>query len=102
MTDKPEATASESIVDLPAAVEGEFDVYINGILQQPGPDYRVEGRTLVFPRPLEPEIAMSKTQWVKVTIGIGNYRKHDTVDITYQHGGRNLVATGLKPRNPAA
>ena len=101
MNDHPEATAPESIIDLPAAIEGEFDVYINGILQQPGTDYRIEGRTLIFPRPLEPEIKMSKTQWVKVTVGIGSYRKHDSVDITYHRAGRNLVATGLKPRNPA-
>lgn len=102
MNDQPEPVATESIIDLPGTVDGEFHVYINGILQQPGTDYRIEGRTLVFPRPLKPEIKMSKTQWIKVTVGIGNYRKHDTVDITYQHAGRKRVATGLKPRDPAA
>ena len=100
MNDQPETATTESIIDLPATVDGQFDVYINGILQQPGTDYHIEGQTLIFPRPLEPEIKMSKTQWIKVTVGIGNYRKHDTVDITYQHAGRKLVATGLRPRTP--
>jgi hypothetical protein len=98
MNEQPETGVSESLVDLPAAVAGEFEVYINGILQRPGSDYRIEGRTLVFPRPLAAEVKMSKSQWVKVAIGIGSYGKHDTVDITYQHVGRRLVATGLRPR----
>ena len=91
--------AAESYVDLPAAIAGHFDVYVNGILQQPGSDYRIEGRTLVFPRLLEPEVKMTKLQWVRVVLGIaGTYGKHDTVDVAYSHEGRNLVATGLRPR----
>ena len=29
---------------------------------------------------------------------IGNYRKHDSVDVIYEKDGRRLVATGLRPR----
>ena len=41
---------------------------------------------------------MSRRQWALVTVGIGNYRKHDSVDVIYEKEGRRLVATGLRPR----
>jgi hypothetical protein len=100
VNDHTESDPPEAVIDLPAAVTGPFEVYLNGILQQPGVDYQVDDRTLVFPRMLVSEVKMSKLDWVKVTIGIGNYAKHDTVDIAYRHDGRNLVATGLQSRRP--
>jgi hypothetical protein len=91
--------AAETLVDLPEAVDGEFEVYVNGILQHSGADYRLEGRTLVFSRPLVPEVEMTKLQLLRALLGIaGTYRKHDSVDVAYRHAGRNLVATGLRPR----
>jgi hypothetical protein len=98
MNDQTKPVADESVVELPATVEGAFEVYINGILQRPGTDYRQEGRTLIFSRRLDPEIKPSKREWIKGTLGIGTYRKHDTIDIIYHHAGRTLVATGLQPR----
>jgi hypothetical protein len=99
MTDRDLSTPIESLVDLPAHIDGDFDVYINGILQEYGTDYQLHGRTLVFPRNLAPEIKMTKLQLLRAVSGIaGTYSKHDTVDITYEHEGRRLVATGLKPR----
>ena len=91
----------ESHVDLPNAVEvdSNFDVYVNGILQEYGTDYELDGRTLVFPRPLTAEVKMTKFQFVRAALGIaGTYTKHDNIDIVYQHDGRRLVATGLEPR----
>jgi hypothetical protein len=91
-----------SLVDLPddVEIEGRFDVYVNGILQEYGSDYSLDGRTLVFPRTLTAEVKMTKFQLVRAALGIaGTYSKHDSVDITYHHNGRNLVATGLRPRN---
>ena len=100
MTDPKHPHRTDSVIDLPAGVDGDFDVYVNGILQQPGTDYRIEGRTLVFPRHLQPEIPMSKLQLLRALLGIaGTYRKHDAVDVAYRHGGKNLVATGLRPRD---
>jgi hypothetical protein len=100
MSAPPDPTAAaESHVDLPPAVEGDFDVYVNGILQQPGSDYRLDGRTLVFPRPLVREVKMSKLQLLRAALGIaGTYNKYDSVDVTFRAGGRNQVATGLQPR----
>ena len=99
MNDQPAATVS--LVDLPndVEVEGGFDVYVNGILQEHGNDYELDGRTLVFPRPLTAEVKMTKFQFARAALGIaGTYSKHDSIDVAYQHNGRNLVATGLRPR----
>jgi hypothetical protein len=85
-------------VDIPPYVEPPFDVYLNGIMQHPGTDYEIVERTLVFPRELTPHVKMTPLQWFLVGVGIGNYRKYDTVDIAYQRDGRGLVATGLPAR----
>ena len=71
---------------------------MNGIIQQPGVDFELDERALVFPRQLVPEVKMSRRQWALVTVGIGNYKKHDSVDVIYEKDGRRLVATGLRPR----
>src|SRR5256885_5637225 len=42
-------------VQLPAAAGTSFQVYLNGILQQPGRDFRREGDELVFERRLTKE-----------------------------------------------
>jgi hypothetical protein len=85
-------------VDLPAFVDGLFEVYVNGIPQQAGVDYQLVDRTLVFPRELVPEVKMTKLQWALVTVGIGSYRKSDSVDVIYERDGRRLVAAGLPLR----
>ena len=71
---------------------------MNGIVQQRGTDFQLVERALVFPRELVPEVKMSRRQWALVTVGIGNYKKHDSVDVIYEKDGRRLVATGLRPR----
>ncbi len=102
-TPNPQAerhAAGETWYDLPALVREPFQVYINGIPQQAGVDYRLIGGALVFPRALEAEVKMSPLQWVLATLGIaGTYKRHHTVDVAYEHEGRPLVATGLQPRS---
>jgi hypothetical protein len=92
---------SETWVDLPTFVDQPLEVYLNGIPQQAGTDYSIVDRALVFRREIVPEVKMSKFQWVLVTIGIGSYRKHDSVDVIYERDGRRLVAAGLPPRTEA-
>ena len=97
--DQPAGTASH--VELPNDVEPDsnFAVYVNGILQEYGADYQLDGRTLIFPRPLTAEVEMTKFQFGRAALGIaGTYRKHDSIDVTYERDGRRLVATGLEPR----
>lgn len=90
-------------LELPENVPSKFDVYVNGVRQLPGIDYEVEGRTLVFPRPIAEEGKLGFWRWTFMWLGIaGSYRKHETVDIAYESGGRRHVETGLRPRPPGA
>jgi hypothetical protein len=84
-------------VELPAHIPSEFEVYVNGVRQEPGQDFQLEGRALVFPRPLAEEGKLGFVRWASMWLGIaGTYRKHETVDIVYSSGGRRQVETGLK------
>jgi len=92
-----------SRVALPDAVSPPFEVFINGIRQEEGRDYRLEGRELVFTRTLEQEGRLGFIRWLSIFLGFaGTYRKHDTVDVVYEAGGRRLVASGLPPLSAAA
>ena len=94
-----DAPVGESWFDLPAEVDEPLEVYLNGIPQQAGVDYRRVDRALVFPRSLKPEMKMSRFQLLLGTLGIaGTYDNHDSLDVVYHHDSRRLVATGLKPR----
>ena len=89
---------SGSRVELPGDVPAEYEVFINGVFQLPGEDYRVLGRTLVFSRSLEQEGRLGPLRWASMFLGVaGTYRKHDTVDVVYERDGRKVVATGLRP-----
>jgi hypothetical protein len=88
-----------SRVDLPAHVPIDFQVFVNGVEQHPGVDYELVGRSLVFPRPIAQEGKLGFVRWTAMWLGIaGSYRKHETVDVVYQAGGRRQVATGLRPQ----
>jgi hypothetical protein len=83
-------------VELPTHVSQPFEVYLNGVLQHPGRDYRVEGRALVFDRPLAREGRLGFWRWLSMFLGIaGTYRRNDTVDVVYEAAGRRTVASGL-------
>jgi hypothetical protein len=83
-------------VPLPKGVREPFDVYVNGVEQRPGIDYRVEGQELRFAKPLAKEGKLGTLRWLSMLLGIaGTYRKNDSVDVVYTAGGRRVVATGL-------
>ena len=85
-------------VEVPQHVPETFDVYINGVRQEPGTDFERIGRSLVFPRPLAQEGRLGFWRWTSMWLGIaGSYRKHETVDLVYESGGRRQVETGLQP-----
>jgi hypothetical protein len=91
-----------SRVALPDAVIAPLEVYVNGVAQERGRDYHVQGRELVFNRSLEQEGRLGLIRWLSIFLGFaGTYRKHDTVDIVYELDGRKLVATGLAPLSAA-
>ncbi|HKF15291.1 MAG TPA: hypothetical protein VKB13_08705 [Gaiellaceae bacterium] len=88
----------ESRVELPPEVPEEFEVFVNGVPQEAGRDYRVQGRTLVFSRELHHEGKLGAARWTSIFLGAaGTYRKHDSIDVVYRRDGRRMVATGLTP-----
>ncbi|HXG77686.1 MAG TPA: hypothetical protein VNJ53_14055 [Gaiellaceae bacterium] len=98
----PEPASRGTRVRLPDAVTRPFEVYVNGVLQEEGLDYRVEGRTLVFDRELRAEGRLGFWRWASIFVGIaGTYRQDDSVDVVYERGGRRAVAAKL-PLEPLA
>jgi hypothetical protein len=90
----------ESRVELPADVPEEFEVFVNGVQQQTGQDYRVQGRTLIFTRELHHEGKLGAARWTSIFLGLaGTYRKHDSIDVVYRRGDQKVVATGLTPES---
>ena len=77
--------SERSVVELPPEVGEPFEVFLNGVPQRAGRDFRVEGRQLVFERSL----AVA-----------GTYRQNDSVDVVYDTGGRRTV-TSLPIESPA-
>ncbi|HEX2087957.1 MAG TPA: hypothetical protein VHF89_19880 [Solirubrobacteraceae bacterium] len=73
----------------------DFEVFVNGVPQKPGVDYRVEGRALVFDRELKKEGRLGPWRWFLGAWGIGTYRQNDSVDVRYEAGGRPSVVEGL-------
>ena len=85
-------------MELPGHIPPQFEVFVNGVRQVPGRDYRLEGRSLVFPRAIEQEGRLGFWRWASMWLGIaGTYRKHETVDLVYEADGRRQVETGLRP-----
>ena len=91
-----EAASRRTRVRLPADVVRPFEVYVNGVDQEEGTDFRIEGRTLVFDRELKTEGKLGVWRWLSMWVGVaGTYRQNDSVDVVYQRDGRRVVATKL-------
>jgi hypothetical protein len=90
--------AEASQVELPVGAGDDFEVYVNGVRQQPGVDFRQVGTALVFPRALASEGRLGFWRWLSLFLGVsGTYRRNDTVDVVYREEGRRVVAS-LQPR----
>ena len=88
--------AERTRVQLPPGVAGDFEVFINGVRQQPGRDFERRGDELVFQRRLAREGRLGFWRWLSLFLGVaGTYRQDDKVDVVYEVGGRRTVATGL-------
>src|SRR5215213_5909045 len=86
----------EARVEVPAYVGRDFEVFVNGIPQMEGRDYRRDGRTLVFAKSLAKEGRLGTIRWLSMLLGVaGTYRQNDSVDLVYESGGRRLVAAEL-------
>jgi hypothetical protein len=81
-----------SRVQLPFGVGDRYEVYVNGVLQQPGRDFDRLGDTLVFQRTLAREGRLGTMRWLSMLLGVaGTYRKHESVDVVYERDGRRTV-----------
>jgi hypothetical protein len=89
------AVMAESRVRLPRAVTPPFTVFLNGVRQEEGKDYRVEDGALVFERELVQEGKLGFWRWFLGAWGIGTYRKDDQVDVAWDAGGHPHVAHKL-------
>jgi hypothetical protein len=90
---------TRSIVKLPRDVGDDFEVYVNGVLQQPDIDYYVDRNALIFDRPLRKD-RISRWRWLLGAWGVGTYRQDDTIDIRYETDGEMRLKHAL-PITPA-
>ncbi len=93
---------ARSAVRLPPGVRPPFEVYVNGVPQAEGADYTRRGDRLVFERELAQEGRLGFWRWFLGAWGIGTYRAHHSVDVSYTLAdGRPMVAQNL-PLEPRA
>jgi len=98
----PEESSWGTRVRLPADVVRPFDVFLNGVKQEEGRDYRIDGRTLLFDRELQTEGKLGFWRWLSLWVGIaGTYRQNDSVDVAYRRNGKPVVAARL-PLEPVS
>jgi hypothetical protein len=83
------------LVPLPRGAEPPYEVWLNGVPQQEGVDYKVTEGGLVFSKALEKE-RVSIGRWTAIFLGLfGSYGKNDSVDVRYSLHGERRIATGL-------
>jgi hypothetical protein len=83
-------------VKLPGGIGSHFQVFLNGVPQEQGRDFRREGDELVFSAQLAQEGRLGFWRWLSLFLGVaGTYRQNDSVDVVYDAGGRRVVASGL-------
>jgi hypothetical protein len=89
-----------SRVKLPRGAEPPYRVFVNGVPQREGTDFKVVRDELHFTRTLEKE-KLGLGRWTAIFLGLfGSYGKNDQVDVQYQLGGRTAHATGLDIEQP--
>ena len=84
-------------VRLPRGAQRPIRVYVNGIEQAEGEDYRVAQGMVVFNRPIVKEEKLSGVRWLSMLVGVvGTYRKHESVDVEYGLRGATKLASDLE------
>jgi hypothetical protein len=85
-------------VRLPRGAEPPVVVYVNGIQQVEGEDYKVRAGEIVFNRPILKE-RVGGMRWLAMLLGLfGTYRTHETVDVEYRLGGQVKLASDVEIR----
>ena len=78
---------------LPPGAAPPVQVYVNGVRQTEGVDFRLDRGHVVFSRQIVKE-QVSGGRWLAMFLGLfGSYGKNEVVDVEYRHGGETkLVA----------
>ncbi len=87
-------------VKLPAGVRPPYEVYVNGVRQELGTDFRVRSGELLFNRELVRQ-KLGARAWLLGVWGIGTYKRNDEIDVRYELDGRPMVAGGLEITPPS-
>lgn len=87
-------------VKLPPGVRQPFEVYVNGVRQELGRDYRIAAGELLFERELVAG-KLSRWAWFVGFWGIGTYKRNDEVDVRYERDGQPMVAHALPISPPS-
>ncbi len=81
---------------LPTGAGESIEVFLNGVRQEQGRDFRRQGNELLFERELAQEGRLGFWRWLSLFLGVaGTYRQNDIVDVVYEVNGRRHVASGL-------
>jgi hypothetical protein len=82
-------------VKLPPGVRTPFEVYVNGVRQELGTDFRIVAGELLFKRELVRQ-KLGARAWLIGVWGIGTYKRNDEIDVRYELDGRPMVANQLE------
>jgi hypothetical protein len=86
----------QSRVNLPPGIGPSFEVFVNGVPQVEGRDFRRVGDHLLFSRQLAREGRLGFWRWLSLFLGVaGTYRQNDSVDVAYVVRGQSVVAASL-------
>ena len=82
-------------VKLPAGAEAPYAVFINGVEQREGADYRLAAGEIVFGRQIVKE-RVGAGRWLAMYLGLfGTYRKDETIDLQFQRSGKVELISDL-------
>ena len=87
-------------VKLPPGVRPPYEVYVNGVPQELGRDFRVSSGELLFRRELIRQ-KLGPRAWLLGFWGIGTYKRNDEIDVRYELDGRPMVAQNLEITPPS-
>jgi hypothetical protein len=87
-------------VKLPPGVRPPYEVYVNGVPQELGRDFRVSSGDLLFRRELVRQ-KLGPRAWLLGFWGIGTYKRNDEIDVRYELNGRPMVAQNLEITPPS-
>jgi hypothetical protein len=82
-------------VKLPRGAEAPYTVFINGVEQREGVDYRLAAGEIVFTREIVKE-KVGAGRWLAMYLGLfGTYRKNETVDLQFMRNGKVELVSDL-------